>query len=126
VTQNEVHQLLTQIRPTTPEGADWLLDLRELLISRGHPGKCVRCFFELLGDLDQPGALRPLRHWLEQHLVVEVTAAGQALDTLPVRLNAEDDLESFCHRTIHTVRFDRSFRHQHIALRFRFKDQAAA
>ncbi len=116
--------MLNTVAPTTSEGADFLLDLRELLLSRGHAGKCVRCFFGLLGDLRQPGALKPLRHWLERHLEVEVSADGREIDVLPVRLDEAADLESFCHRAIDTVRFDRSFRDQRIALRFRYKTVA--
>lgn len=124
MTTHELQKMLNTVAPTTSEGADFLLDLRELLLSRGHAGKCVRCFFGLLGDLRQPGALKPLRHWLERHLEVEVSADGREIDVLPVRLDEAADLESFCHRAIDTVRFDRSFRDQRIALRFRYKTVA--
>ncbi|MCH7224717.1 hypothetical protein [Haloferula sp. A504] len=116
--------LLPTVTPTTSKGADLLLDLRDLLLSHGHPGKCVSCFFGLLGDLRQPGALKPLRHWLEQHLEVEVSAGGREIDVLPVRLDEAADLESFCHQAIKTVRFDRSFRDRRIQLRFRYKSAA--
>lgn len=124
MTPTKVQKLLQTVTPTTSEGADLLLDLRQLLLSEGHPGKCVRCFFGLLGDLRQPGALKPLRHWLERHLEVEVTAGGREIDVLPVRLDHAADLEAFCHRAIQTVRFDRSFTDSRIALRFRYKAAA--
>lgn len=124
MTANELQNLLTTVTPASPAGADLLLDLRDLLLSRGHAGKCVRCFFGLLGDLRQPGALKPLRHWLEQHLELEVTTDDREIDVLPVRLDEDADLESFCHRTIGTVRFDRAFEARRIALRFRYKQAA--
>jgi len=126
VTTSELQRLLASVTPTTSEGADLLLDLRELLLSDGHPGKCVRCFFGLLGDLHQPGALTPLRHWLERHLEVEVSAAGRQLETLPVRLDGVASLESFCHRAIETIRHDRSFGDSRIELQLRYKRPLAA
>ena len=125
MTQQELNQIITRVAPTTSEGADLLLDLRELLMSRGHAGKCVRCFFGLMGDLRQPGALQPLRHWLEQHLEVEVSSEGREIDVFPVRLGDDADLESYCHRAIETIRNDRSFSDNRIALRFRYKDDVA-
>lgn len=126
VTRTDLQPLLESITPTTSEGADLLLDLRQLLLSDGHPGKCVRCFFGLLGDLRQPGALKPLRHWLERHLEIEVSAGGSELEVLPVRLGGVTDLESYCHRAIATVREDRAFAEERIHLRFRFKSGVAA
>lgn len=126
MTPNQVQELLKTVTPSTSEGADFLLDLRELLLSDGHAGRCVRCFFGLLGDLRQPGDLKPLRHWLERHLEVEVSAGGREIDVLPVRLDQAADLESFCHRAIDTVRFDRSFEDPRIAPRFRYKETAVA
>ncbi len=125
MTPADLHRLLASVTPSTSEGADQLLDLRELLLSRGHAGKCVRCFFGLLGDLRQPGALAPLRHWLEHHVEVEVTADGREIDTLPVRLDRAADLVSFCHQAIDTVRHDRSFEDRSIKLSFRFKNAVA-
>ncbi|MBB5352715.1 hypothetical protein HNR46_002963 [Haloferula luteola] len=122
MTSIELQNLLSRVTPTTAEGADLLLDLRELLLSHGHPGKCVRCFFDLLGDLDQPGVLQPLRHWLEQHLEVEVTAAGTHLERLPVKLHGTGSLEDLCLRAIGTLREDRAYAHPDIRLRFCYKD----
>lgn len=126
MTSTELHQLLASVRPTTSEGADLLLDLRDLLTSRGHPGKCVKCFFGLLGDLDRPGALLPLRHWIESELVVSVSAGGREIDAFPVRLDRSESLEDFCHAAIDTVRHDRGFKDSRITLGFRFKEAAAA
>jgi len=126
VTAAEIQKLLPTVAPTTSEGADMLLDLRELLLQGGHPGKCVRCFFGLLGDLRQPGALLPLRHWLENHLEIEVSADGREIDVLPVRLDRAADLEGYCHKAMDIIRNDRAFDAAQIAMRFRYKCAAAA
>ncbi|MCU0795583.1 MAG: hypothetical protein MUF31_06565 [Akkermansiaceae bacterium] len=118
--------LLRSIRPTTPSGADLLLDLRDLLMSRGHAGKCVKCFFGLLGDLGQPGALVPLRHWLEKHVEIEVRADGKRLETLPVQLGRSADLHAYCEEVIRRLREDRAYTQQRLDLRFRFRESAEA
>ncbi|MDX1679952.1 MAG: hypothetical protein R3242_04395 [Akkermansiaceae bacterium] len=118
----EAHQLLERVIPTTSEGCDYLLDLRDLLMSKGHAGKCVSCFFGLLGDLQKPGALLPLRHWLEQHIEIAVFADDRQIDTLPLKLEADADLDSFCTRAIDTVRHDRAHRAAKLALKLRYKD----
>jgi hypothetical protein len=116
--------LFQGLNPRTSEGADMLLDLREAMMSQGHPGYCVRCFFGLLGDLRQKGALLPLRHWLEKNLELEIAAEGQELEVLPVMLDKANDLEGFCNNAMQTVREDRAYSHPHISLRFRYKAQA--
>lgn len=118
---DSLHAVLSAVVPSTSEGADALLDLREQLMSEGHPGTCVKCFFALLGDLGKPGALKPLRHWLEERLEVEVTADGRELETLPLRLEAGENLESFCRSAIATVRHDRTYRDRRISMRLRYK-----
>lgn len=118
--------LLTAVIPRTPEGADHLLDLRELLMTRGHPGKCVRCFFALLGDLHAPGALRPLRHWLEKNIEVSVSIEGRVVESLRFQLQPSESLEDYCQRTIRMVREDRSYRDPAITLGFRYRDTAVA
>lgn len=122
MTHEEIAELLPSITPKTSEGADLLLDLRELLLSDGHPGKCVRCFFGLMGDLGQPGALAPMRSWLERHLEIEVSSQGQEIDSLDLQIGTATDLEDFCHKAITTIRMDRHHRHSNIQLRFRFKN----
>lgn len=111
------------MNPATSEVADFLLDLRELLLSGGHPGKCVKCFFGLLGDLHQPGALKPLGHWLERHLEVSVEADGCEVDRLPVHLDDAGDLDGFCQRTMDLVRMDRAYQGQHLRLSFCYKER---
>lgn len=98
-----------------------LLDLRALLLAKGHAGKCVRCFFGLLGDMNQTGSLSPLKHWLEHHVEVEITANGEPLGVLPLRLGQHQDLDSFCHAAIDTLRYDRVWAHERMDLRLRYK-----
>lgn len=126
MTADQIKKLLPTLAPATPEGADLLLDLRDLLLRDGHPGKCVQCFFGLLGDLRQPGALSPLRHWLESRIELEVSANGQEIDILPVRLGHATDIQNYCQEVIGVLRNDRAFTAAHIAVRFRFKNKALA
>ncbi len=110
--------------PTTAAGADLVLDLRELLLSRGHPGKCVRCFFGLLGEMDRPGALLPLRGWLEEQLEITVAVDGALVEALPVRLEGSEGIHDFCERAIRTVHRDRAYRGKRIDLGFRYREAA--
>ena len=43
----EIDEILKPLAPVLAREADAILDLRELLVSQGHPGKCVKCFFSL-------------------------------------------------------------------------------
>jgi len=90
-------------------------------MSRGHPGVCVKCFFGLMGDLGERGALRPLQHWLETHVEVSVSGDGEELEAMPVRLDVATDLEGFCENAMRTVREDRAYPQREISLRLRFK-----
>lgn len=126
MTAEQIKELLPTLAPATPEGADLLLDLRELLLREGHPGKCVQCFFGLLGDLRQPGVLSPLRHWLESRIELEVSADGREIDVLPVQLGRAKDIENYCREVIGVLRNDRVFTAKNIAVRFRFKNSAVA
>ncbi len=123
----EIDDLLSPLAPVLAREADALLDLRELLASRGHPGKCVRCFFKLFsaaGSEHRP-QLRPLLAWMEKHLEISVSGDGRLLEVLPLELKPHEDLESFCHRTIESVRLDRSYRAERLQLAFRYKQLAA-
>ena len=120
-----LHQALSSVHPLTSEGADALLDLREQLMSGGHPGSCIKCFFTLLGDLQRPGALQPLQRLLEERFEVEVTTDSERLEALPLHLEGGRDLESFCMRTMETVRMDRAYTERRITLRLRRKKDAS-
>lgn len=121
VERPDLNSLLLNVIPKTSAGADLVLDLRDLLMTRGHPGKCVRCFFGLLGQLDRPGALLPLRHWLEQNIEVEVRADGEIAETFPVNLEASDDIHGYCERTIRSMCEDRAYSARRLDLSFRYR-----
>lgn len=124
---SEIDLLLAPLAPVLAKEADTLLDLRELLANRGHPGKCVRCFFKLFGAAgseDRP-RLRPLISWMKEHLEISVSGDGSSLEILPVDLKPDEDLESFCFRTIKSVRMDRSYAAKRLRLAFRYKRLAA-
>ena len=119
----EIDGLLLPLAPVLAKEADAILDLRELLMSKGHPGKCVRCFFRLFtaAGLDAMPKLAPLQAWLEQNLEISVRADGKELETLPVTLRKGEDLEAFCLRSIRKVRLDRSYQARRLDLAFRYK-----
>ena len=116
-----MHEVLSSVKPLTSEGADALLDLREILMAEGHPGECLKCFFTLLGDLKKPGALRPLRKFLEERCEVEVCGESSELEAMPLRLEQGTDLVSFCHRAMETIRDDRAYAERSITMRVRWK-----
>ena len=125
--RNEIDALLLPLGPVLTTEADTLLDLREALIMKGHPGKCVRCFFQLFtaAGVDSRPKLAPLKAWIERHLEISVKANGRELETLPIALREGDDLEAFCLRSIRKVRLDRSYRTKRLDLAFRYKEKAA-
>ncbi|MCW1886926.1 hypothetical protein OKA04_19455 [Luteolibacter flavescens] len=126
LTPHEIDALLLPIAPSLAKEADTILDLRDLLMSKGHPGKCVRCFFRLFtaaGTESQP-KLAPLRNFMEQHLEIAVRADGAELEVLPVTLLAGEDLEEFCLRSMKQVRLDRTYRAKRLELAFRYKAAA--
>lgn len=124
---NEIDRLLLPLAPVLAKEADAILDLRELLMSKGHPGKCVRCFFQLFtaaaGSAAMP-QMAPLIAWLEENLEITVRADGKNLETLPVTLRGAEDLESFCLRSIDKIRFDRGYVARRLNLAFRYKAAA--
>lgn len=121
-----IEELLKPLAVEMAEEADVLLDLRELLLERGHPGSCVRCFFRLFVTAGSKGRplLAPLRHWIEQELEIEVSERGRLLEVLPVEVRSGDTLESFCRRAISQVRHDRAYTARRIRLGFRYKEAA--
>jgi hypothetical protein len=125
-TRDEIDALLLPLGPVLAKEADALLDLRDLLMSKGHPGKCVRCFFQLFtaAGSDVLPMLAPLRAWIERSLEISVRADGQNLETLPVKLRNGEDLEAFCLRSIRQVRLDRSYAARRVDLAFRYKAAA--
>jgi hypothetical protein len=106
--------------------ADKLLDLREWALTPANPGSCVKAYFELVaeapcnGVLAQP--LAELRMWLEGHLSIEVLDASRLthLESLPLALAGETDLENFCHTAMQRMRDDRCHTAPRLRLEFSF------
>ena len=125
---DEIDGLLATLIPTLSEEADLILDLRALLKERGHPGKCVRCFFELfeLAGANARPRLRMLQAWLEKHVELHVTSKGEILETIPFTVKSHEGLEDFCRDAIQRVRMDRSYRHKKITIGFQYREMIAA
>lgn len=108
--------------------ADPLLDLYDLTRSRSaHPGRCLRCFYDLLGAASpaQRPALQPLKSWIEENLVISCRAdGGEPGTTLPVRLE-EPDLETFCEQAMRRVVEDGGLRARRLEMEIRFREKAA-
>lgn len=123
----EIDRILRPLAPVLAKEADAILDLRELLVRQGHPGKCVRCFFRLFeaaGSTVESG-LQPLLTWLERNVEISVREQDRELETLPFVLGTEQDLESFCLSSIARIRMDRSYQAKRLQLAFRYKALAA-
>ena len=108
--------------------ADPLLDLYDLSRTRSaHPGRCLRCFYDLLGAAEpaKRPALRPLREWIESNLEIACRSeAGETGLTFPVELD-EPDLETFCDRMMRRAHQDGPSEAQRLLMEVRFKNRAA-
>lgn len=107
--------------------ADTLLDLRECVQTASKPGRCVRCYFALHQSAAETaiGRLCPLRNWLETNIeIVAHDAEARLLETLPLRLEEETDLETYCHRVMEEFRDNRSYDSARINIGFRYREAA--
>lgn len=123
----EIDKLLRPFAAALAHEADAILDLRDLLARKGHPGKCVRCFFRLFeaaGD-DARQRLDLLKAWLEQNLEITIRSGETELEALPLRLSRDTSLEEFCLRSITNIQMDRTYAANAIQLAFRYKAAAA-
>lgn len=123
----EIDSILRPLATVLAREADVILDLRQLIASQGHPGKCVRCFFKLFaaaGSENRPNLAR-LQSWLETHVEISVRSGDVIVETLPFRLRNDEDLENFCLRSIDQLRMDRDYGEQALLLAFRYKVLAA-
>ncbi len=115
--------LLASLAVPLRRAADSLLDLRAAAHAGTTPGRCIRCYFQLLAAAPrevQP-RLTPLRAWLEAHIEAAASdAEGRLLETLPVTLDAED-LESCCRSLMDGIHADRAYASPRITLDFRYK-----
>lgn len=123
--------LLSPIAKPLAREADTLLDLHEALEIQPHPGRCIRCYFQLLAAASNQvePRLTPLRRWLEQHIEIAACAEGsaEALEHFPLDLGTSHTLEECCQRSMATVILDRTYAGSpNLALEFRFRAQRAA
>lgn len=119
----DLDPLLAPLVAPLRRAADSLLELREAARSGATPGRCIRCYFQLLAaaSRDVQPRLTPLRAWLEKHIEAEACDAdGQLLEVLPVRLDA-DDLETCCRGIMREMHEDRAYDTPSILLGFRYK-----
>lgn len=120
---DDLDSLLAPLAAPLRREADSLLDLRDAARAGTAPGRCIRCYFNLLAAA--PSALQPrltpLRAWLEARIEAAATdAEGRLLETLSVDLDT-DDLESCCRRMMREMTENRAYPTPHITLGFRYK-----
>ena len=119
-----VNDLIADARPLTPEGADFVLNFRDLLSSGGHAGSCLQCFFGLLGDLNRPGSLLPLRHLLEAQLEVAVKVDGETREPIPFAIGTSKNLNEYCEQIFPLICEDRKYDAEVIRLNFQYREVA--
>lgn len=109
--------------------ADELLDIREAAMQRRQPGKCVACFYKVMGIAQRrqkANALKQLQCWIEDHLEIVAEDEHHAeLERMGVHLD-DSDLESYCQNIISQMHFDRSYASRHITLKFVYKEAYVA
>ena len=128
VAVTDLDAVLAPLAAPLRRAADSLLDLRAAARSGTTPGRCIRCYFQLLAAAPstlQP-RLTPLRVWLETRIeAAACDAEGHLLETLPIDLGA-DDLESCCRRLMREVTENRAYATPHITLGFRYRPRPDA
>lgn len=125
---SDLDALLASLAAPLRRASDTLLDLREAARSGQAPGRCIRCYFNLIAAAPraEQARLTPLRAWLEARIEAAATdGEGRLLETLPVSLDGED-LEACCRRLMREVTEDRAHPVPHIQLGFRYKPAALA
>lgn len=122
----ELDRILASLARPLGHFSDTLLDLRLWAHSPPHAGSCVKAYFELLGEapasVEVANALAALRNWLDKRLKIRVFDNTRAvcLDTLPLALSDETDLEHYCHAAMQRLREDRCLDAPHLRLEFSF------
>ena len=122
----DLDPLLAPLAAPLRRAADSLLELREAARSGSTPGRCIRCYFQLLAvdSRDVQTRITQLRVWLENHIEAEACDAdGHLLEVLPVRLDA-DDLETCCRGIMREMHEDRAYDTPNIQMSFRYKTLA--
>ena len=126
--EQSIQSLLEPLCGAFAKEADALLDIRECLLLKERPGRCVDCYFRLLERAhgEEGRELSGLRRCLESH--VEVVAQDEEkrlLERLPLRLERED-LQTYCERMMEAFVKDRTYPAKRIELCFQFKGAESA
>ena len=123
---HEVDELLSELAPYANQHTDEILNLRDTLLSGGHPGKCVRCFFTICqsAGFNSKTGISTFASWLERNIELTVSSGSRLLETLPLNISQGEDLESYCRNMIRGIRMDRSYAQNCITIRFRYRDAA--
>lgn len=122
----ELDNILASLAKPFGNFSDTLLDLRRWAHSPTHAGSCIKAYFELLGEGPQTSSiaetLASLRNWLENRLNILVFDSTRAvcIDTLPLALSDETDLEQYCHTAMQRLRNDRCLDAPQLRLEFSF------
>lgn len=122
----ELDRILASLAEPLGDIANTLLDLRRWACCPNCAGSCVKAYFELVGEApstpEVTRALASLRHWLESRLDIRVFDSQRTvwLDTLPLALSDETDLERYCHGAMQRLRDDRCLDSLHLRLEFSF------
>jgi hypothetical protein len=122
----ELDNILASLAKPLGGLSDTLLDLRQWAHSPTRAGSCIKAYFELLGEAPQTQevteSLTALRNWLETRLNILVFDSNRTvcLDTLPLSLSDETDLEQYCHGAMQRLRDDRCHDAPQLRLEFSF------
>ena len=128
----ELDFILSSLAAPLPRLANTLLDLRQWAFCPSRAGSCVKAYFELVGEAPRSNevkqSLAALRNWLESRLNIRVLDGSRAvcLETLPLALAGETDLEKFCHTAMQRLREDRVHGVPNLRLEFGFSQDLAS
>lgn len=123
-----IDTVLAPIATQVKTCANELLDIRDAASQRRQPGKCVACFYRVMGIAERQrveSSLDPLKTWIEQHLeLVAEDDKQRELERMAIRLEG-NDLEAYCRNVISLFHHDRGYMGNQISIRFAFKEIAA-
>lgn len=129
----ELDRILASLAKPLGRLSDTLLDFRLWALNPLRAGSCVKAYFDLVAEApaveEVSRSLAALRNWLEARLNIRVFDSNRTvcLETLPLALAGETDLEEFCHTAMQRLREDRCHTEPHLRLEFGFsRDFAAA
>jgi hypothetical protein len=128
----ELDRILAALAQPLAQLADTLLDLRLWALSPSRAGSCVKAYFDLVAEApaseEVAHSLLKLRNWLEVRLNILVFNSRRTvcLETLPLALAGQTDLEEFCHTAMRRLREDRCRTEPDLRMEFGFSQDSAA